>query len=257
MSERVLPNIPPAPCCSPPGVEEPPQGQTPLLAKIVPCPSLHKVTVRPGAGWGPALTRAPRELESGAAVVGGRAVGKKGPWGPAWGFLLLPGGRRAPVSPVLSKAPESLGDPVPAQQTAWDAGEEQSLQCVCLRGVNTPGTPCPSWGCLDVPGQIIPRAAPLTGAGSPSRGWIPIPGVNPHRATPTASILPGSMPPSPSCRGHPPMGSHLPALPWAPTFLLSQHSPQGAGVPAGGGGKGRGLALAEAVTRRAGPRYST
>lgn len=126
---------PPQPCAAAPRDGGAPQGPAPLPGEIVPRPSLHKVTLRLGAGQGPVLAWAPR-AESGAAVVGRRTVGKKEPWGPTRGFQFLPG--QPKVSFIFSCAftdTDPLGHPTPAQYQAQDAGEEQFLQYVCLEGV--------------------------------------------------------------------------------------------------------------------------
>lgn len=128
---------PPQDCAAAPRDGEAPQEPTPLPADIIPCPSVHTVTVRPGAGCGPVLARAPR-----AAGFGCRSDGEKSSWekrfprtimglsAPCWGakrllHLLLCSHRHRPSW----------------TQPAWDTCEDQSLQCVCVQGVAIPWVP--------------------------------------------------------------------------------------------------------------------
>lgn len=184
------------------------------------------MTVRLGAGRGPALTQAPR-----AARIGCRSGGEKSSWkkrslgttgglsAPLWGakgllHLLLCSHRHGPPWTPHASTAASLG--------CW----REAIPAVCFPGGER------------YPGHRLPllRLPRCTRADNPWGsssfwGWIPIPRVDPHQATPNASIHPGSAPPSPSCRGRPPVGSHLPAPP-ALTHPRMWGSPQVAGARA-------------------------
>jgi len=228
-------SVPPQPCAAAPGDGGVPRGPTPPPAKIVPRPSLQKVTAMLGAGRGPALARALRAARIGCRSGGQKSSWKKGPRGPPWGFLLLPGGPKG--SCTFSCA---LTDTEPLGIPRWHSSQPGMLvgsnPCSLFAlggrkgGSDAPDTP--SCSSLDAPGQIIPGAAPPSGAGSPSRGRIP---SQPHQTQASTRALhhPRHLP-----GDTPPVGSHLPAPPALTPGCRGPGGWRGQGPWPGLGGRG-------------------
>ena len=174
MPGRALPNILPSTVLQPPGMEEPP-GTNPTACRdrplSQPAQSDSEAGSWPGAS---ALLGTESSRNRVPQWWGEEQLEKKVPEDHHGTFFSSLRGQEDPASsPVLSQTWTPLDTACQHSSQPGMLARSNPCSVFAWGGSDTLVTPCPSCGCLDAPGQIIPGAAPPSGAGSPSRGWIP------------------------------------------------------------------------------------